>query len=98
MPEVVVIGFDAPDAIEIYQSVNRELGVDPETGSGDWPAPLRSHVAQASDDKRIVVEIWDSQADQERLVERLGAALTAADVPPPTRVEWFARAGAMHRG
>jgi hypothetical protein len=38
--------------------------VDPATGSGDWPAPLRSHGAAASDDKLIVVEIGDSHADQ----------------------------------
>jgi len=98
MPEVVVIEFEAPDAIEIYRSVNRELGLDLETGAGDWPAPLSNHIAAASDNKLIVVEIWDSQADQARFMERLGAAFQAANVPPPTSVEWFALAGAMHRG
>jgi len=98
MPEVVVIEFDAPDAIEIYRSVSRELGIDPATGSGDWPAPLSNHVAAASDNKLIVMEIWDSQADQERFMEQLGAAFKAANVPPPTSVEWFVLAGAMHRG
>lgn len=98
MPEVVVIEFDAPDAIETCRSVSRELGVDPETASGDRPAPLRGAVAGACNDKLIVVEIRDSQADQERLMERLGAALTAANAPPPTSVKWCARAGAMHRG
>jgi hypothetical protein len=28
---------------------------------------------------------------------RLGPALKEANVPPPTRVEWFALAGEMHR-
>jgi len=41
MPEVVVIEFEAPDAIEIYRSVNRVLGLDLETGASGlrWPEP-----------------------------------------------------------
>jgi len=97
MPEVVIIEFEAPDAVEIYRSVSRLLGVDPATGSGDWPAPLSSHVAAASDNKLIVVEIWDSQADQHQFMERLGAAFKEANVSPPTSVEWYALAGEMHR-
>ncbi len=74
------------------------LDVDPSSGSGDWPAPLTSHVAGESGDKLIVVEVWESQAVQEAFMQsRLGPALQEANVPPPTRVEWFALAGEMHR-
>ncbi len=98
MSEVVVIEFDAPEVLEIYNSVNRVLGVDPESGSGDWPVPLISHVAGESGDKLIVVEVWESRADQERFMQsRLGPAFHEANVPQPTRVEWFAKAGEMHR-
>jgi hypothetical protein len=98
MSEVVVIEFDAPGAVEVYNSVNRVLGIDTESGSGDWPAPLISHVAGESGDKLIVVEVWESRADQERFMQsRLGPAFHEAKVPQPTRVEWFAKAGEMHR-
>jgi hypothetical protein len=97
MPEVVVIEFEAPDAIEVYRSVNRLLDVDPATGSGDWPAPLSSHIAAASGSRLIVVEVWDSQADQHQFMERLGAAFKEANVSPPKSVEWFELAGERHR-
>ena len=97
MAEVVVLEFSVPEAVNIYNSVNRILGVDPSDGSGDWPAPLIHHVAGESGDKLIVVEVWESKADQEQFMERLGTAFQEANVPPPTRVEWFNLAGQTHR-
>lgn len=98
MPEVLVLEFTAPEAVEIYKKVSRILGVDPSTGSGDWPAPLISHVAGEAGDKLIVVEVWESKAVQEEFMQsRLGPAFAEADVPAPTRVEWLTLAGAMHR-
>ena len=98
MSEVVVIEFDAPEALAIYNAVNRLLGVDPSSGSGDWPAPLTSHVAGESGDKLIVVEVWESRTVQEEFMRsRLGPAFQEANVPQPTRVEWFTLAGEMHR-
>ena len=99
MPEIIVLEFTAPEAAEIYRSVNRLLGL--EAGSADlgppWPAPLLSHVAGASGDKLIVVEVWESKAAQEEFMGELGAAFEKASVPPPTRVEWFTPVGEMHR-
>ena len=98
MSEVVVIEFDAPEALAIYNAVNRLLGVDPSSGSGDWPAPLTSHVAGESGDKLIVVEVWESRTVREEFMRsRLGPAFQEANVPQPTRVEWFTLAGEMHR-
>lgn len=98
MAEVVVIEFAAPEALELYRSVNRELGIDPDDGSGDWPVPLVHHIAGQSDGKLVVVEIWDSKEGQEEFMPRLQAAFEAAKVPPPARVEWFHLVGQMHRG
>ena len=98
MPEIVVFEFTAPEVAEIYRSVNRVLGN--ESGPSDlstWPAPLLSHVAGASGDKLIVVEVWESKAAQEEFMVELGAAFEKASVPPPTRVEWFTPVGEMHR-
>ena len=98
MAEVLVLEFTAPEAVEIYRSVNRLLGVDPSTGSGDWPPPMTSHVAGESGDKLIVVEVWESRTVQEEFMQsRLAPAFQEANVPQPTRVEWFAHAGEMHR-
>ncbi len=98
MSDVVVIEFDAPRAVEIYDSVNRILGLDPSSGSGDWPDALISHVAGESGDKLIVVEVWESRAAQEAFMQsRLGPAFHGANVPQPKRVEWFILAGEMHR-
>lgn len=96
MPELLVLEFTAPEAVEIYRTVNRDLGL--ESGDGDWPAPMASHVAGESGDKLIVVEVWDSKEDQEEFMKsRLGPALQQANAPAPTRVEWFAHVGEMHR-
>lgn len=97
MAELLVLEFSAPDAVKIYTNVNRILGVDSSTGSGDWPEPLLHHVAGESGDKLIVVEVWESKADQEEFMGRLGATFQEAHVPPPARVEWFNLAGQMHR-
>ena len=97
MAEVVVIEFTSPEAGKLYNSVNRMLNVDASDGSGDWPAPLIHHVAAESGDKLIVVEVWESKADQEQFMTRLGAAFQEANVPQPSRVEWFNLAGQRHR-
>jgi quinol monooxygenase YgiN len=59
---------------------------------------LISHVAGEAGDKLIVVEVWESRAVQEEFMQsRLGPAFQEANVPQPTRVEWFTKAGEMHR-
>jgi len=90
MAEVVVIEFAAPNAVEIYNAVNKELGWEGAPDSDVWPAGMLSHVSAEQGDKLIVVEVWESQAAQgEFMHSQLGPAFAAAGVPQPTRVEWF---------
>lgn len=96
MAEVVVLEFEAPDAVSIYNSVNKILTGDSDTW--EMPPGMISHVAGEAGDKLIVVEVWDSQADQQAFMESaLGPALHEVNAPQPTRVEWFSHAGDEHR-
>jgi hypothetical protein len=78
-----------------YKAVNARLGLDPVTGSGDWPDGLLSHTGAAAPDGRFLVfEVWDSQESQGAfMASRLGPALGKAGVPDPTRIEWLSVAG-----
>jgi hypothetical protein len=90
MAEGLILEFDGLSA-EDYKRVNELLGIDMESGEGDWPAGLHTHVGGASDGGWIVFELWASRADQERfLEERLGPALAEAGIEgPPARMEWI---------
>ena len=48
MAELLILDFEGVDEAD-YLNENKELGLDPETGAGDWPAGLISHVAGVSD-------------------------------------------------
>jgi hypothetical protein len=90
MAEVVVIEFSDPNAVHIYNEVNRILGWEGIPDSEHWPAGMLSHLAGESGDKLVVVEVWESQAAQEAFMHsQLGPAFAEAKVPEPTRVEWF---------
>ena len=81
---------------ELYSSVNAILGLDPASGAGDWPEGMVSHSAgEHSDGNGLTVfEVWESQEAQEAFMgSRLGPALGQAQVPQPTRVEWFSVLG-----
>jgi hypothetical protein len=88
MPEVIVIEVDCDPAL--YPKVNEILGLDVDTGGGDWPEGLLTHVGSGSSGKVVVVEVWQSRADQEAwMSSKLGPALGQVGVPQPTRMEWF---------
>ena len=96
MPEVVVLEFEAADAVSLYNRVNKILSGDSDTW--EMPPGMISHVAGEAGDKLIVVEVWGSQADQQAFMEStLGPALHEGNAPQPTRVEWFSHAGDAHR-
>lgn len=98
MAEVVVIEFSAPDAVAIYHRVNKILGWDSTPSPEQWPAGMLSHIAGEADDKLVVVEVWQSQADQAAFMQsQLGPAFAEAQVPEPTRLEWFANVADLHR-
>jgi len=98
MSEVVVIEFASPGAVEIYRSVNQQLGWDGVPDAAQWPAGMLSQVAGEQGDKLIVVEVWESQAAQgEFMHSQLGPAFAAVSAPQPTRIEWFNCIGDMHQ-
>ena len=89
MPEALILEFTGVSEAE-YAAVNKYLGIDMQTGQGDWPAGLLSHTAGEADDGTfIVLEVWSSRADQDAfMTSRLGAALAAGGVTAPPRVRW----------
>jgi hypothetical protein len=75
MAELLILEFDRVTESE-YRNVNAELGIDPETGKGDWPAGLITHLAGLAEGRAFVVESWTSrEAQAEFMQNRLGAAL-----------------------
>ncbi len=90
MAEVVVLEFSAPDAGSIYMRVNGILGWGGVPGPEIRPEGLISSISGGTDDKLIVVEVWQSKAHQEKFLhEQLGPALGEAKAAQPSRVEWF---------
>jgi len=90
MAEVVVLEFSAPDAGSIYMRVNGILGWGGVPGPEVRPEGLISSISGGTDDKLIVVEVWESQAHQEAFLHnQLGPALGQAQAAQPSRVEWF---------
>jgi hypothetical protein len=96
MSDAIILEFRA--TADDYQAVNTILGLDPETGEGDWPAGLLSHTGCAGDSGTVVVfEVWDSKESQGSFMSsRLGAALDKVGLPEPTRVEWLSVLGEHH--
>jgi hypothetical protein len=89
MADALVLEFDGVDESQ-YRFVSSKLGIDADTGIGDWPAGLVRHSAGPTDGGGFVVlEVWESRDAQAAFMDaRLNAALSAANVPPPSRVTW----------
>jgi hypothetical protein len=90
MSDVPILEFKGVTADQ-YNAVNTNLGIDPETGAGDWPDGLHSHAGAIGDNGNLVVfEVWDSRATQEEFMNsRLGPAIGKAGVPEPSRMDWL---------
>jgi hypothetical protein len=92
MAEALILEFTGTR--EQYDAVNKALGINMETGEGNWPAGMLSHTGAIGGDSLVVFEVWDSVASQEAfMASRLGAALGQVGVSEPRRVEWFSVAG-----
>jgi hypothetical protein len=86
MPYGIVLEF-AGVTKQQYDAVNEKLGIDPATGTGDWPKGLTSHVGGTTPSGLCVVEVWESKADQEAFMSgRLGPAIGEIGLPAPERV------------
>jgi hypothetical protein len=86
----VILEFEGV-TIDEYNAVNAALGIDPESGEGDWPDGLVSHSAGLNEGGHLVVmEVWDTPEHQARFMEgRLGEALGKGGVTePPSSVTW----------
>jgi hypothetical protein len=84
-----------------YEAVNAALGIDPQTGEGDWPDGMVSHTAGLNEDGHLVVmEVWDTPEHQARFMEsRLGEALGKGGVTePPSSVTWIELIAHQHLG
>jgi hypothetical protein len=90
MSEGLILEFDGMGREE-YDAVNVQLGIDQETGEGEWPAGLIFHAAGSKPGGFVAFEVWESRQAQEQFMnERLGRALQAGGVNnPPTRAEWL---------
>jgi hypothetical protein len=90
MADGLILEFDG-FGIEKYEQVNGLLGIDMESGEGDWPAGMLAHTGGAKDGGWVVFEVWASRADQAAFMQdRLGPALAEAGIEgPPARLEWI---------
>jgi hypothetical protein len=97
MAELLVLEFEGVTEAD-YRSVNTQLGLDPDTGKGDWPAGLITHLAGlAGDGHAFVVETWTSRQAQEEFMEnRLGAAMAQGGVAAILNVTWVPLIGEHH--
>ena len=88
MAAELILEFEGVTTKEYY-AVNEALGVDPDTGEGNWPDGLITHAASPLDDGNLVVtEVSDTPEDQATfMVQRLGGAVVRGGITsPPTAV------------
>ena len=88
MPDALVYEFQGVTDAH-YAAVSRHLGIDPQTGEGDWPPGLLSHAAGTADDGTFIVsEVWSSREDQAAWEQKLAPALAANGVTVIPHVRW----------
>ena len=69
MSELLLLEFEGFGA-DVYERVNDLLGIDMDSGEGDWPAGLHTHLAGPTEGGGwIVVEVWESQEDQDEFMK-----------------------------
>jgi hypothetical protein len=95
MAEAIIFEVDCDPAL--YAKVNQSLGLDPATRGGDWPTGLRTHIGAGDGNLVVVFEVWDSRAEQESWMGKLGPALGEVGVPQPRRMEWLTVLGQYER-
>jgi hypothetical protein len=91
MTAELILEFEGVTTKE-YFAVNKVLGIDYETGEGDWPDGLVAHSAGFNEAGHLVViEVWDTPEHQAAFMDgRLGEALAKGGVTgPPSSVTWI---------
>ena len=86
----LILEFDGVGRAQ-YDAVNAEVGIDMDSGEGDWPPGLLFHAGAAKPGGWLVFEVWESRDAQGRFMnEPLGRALQDGGITdPPSRVEWL---------
>ncbi len=99
MAELLMLDFDGVDEAT-YLKINAELGLNAQTGAGDWPAGLITHVAGVSGNGHgYVIEVWESQqAQADFMNSRLGAAMAAGGMTAAPQVTWARVVGHQNPG
>lgn len=99
MAELLVLEFDGVDETD-YANVNAQLGIDPQTGAGEWPAGLITHLAGVKEGgSAYVIEVWESQqAQAEFMQSRLSAAMSAGGITATPKVTWARLVGHHNPG
>ena len=78
MSELLILEFEGFGAKD-YDKVNDLLGINQDTGEGDWPAGLHTHMAGPTEGGGwIVVEVWETQADQDAFMKYTSRSSAAA--------------------
>ena len=90
MPAQLILEFEGVTTKE-YDAVNAVLGIDPATGSGEWPDGLQVHAAGLNEAGHLVVTRSGTPEHQARFMKgRLGAALAEGGIEgPPSCVTWI---------
>jgi hypothetical protein len=90
MADALIFEFDGLSRKD-YDAVNAALGIDHETGAGEWPDGLIFHSGSEKPGGLVVFEVWESKAHQEAFMNgRLGKALQEGGATaPPARLEWL---------
>ena len=86
---------------EEYRAVNKALGIDPDTGEGNWPDGMIAHSAGLNDAGNLtVLEVWDTPGHQAAFMEgRLLKALQEGGITePPASVTWIELETFRHLG
>ncbi len=100
MAAELILEFEGVTTKE-YFAVNEALGIDPDTGEGNWPDGLVAHSAGLNEAGHLVViEVWDTPEHQAKFMEeRLGEALAKGGVTgPPSSVTWIELVAHQHLG
>ncbi len=77
---------------EEYWAVNKELGIDADSGEGNWPEGMVAHSAGLNEaGNLVVIEVWDTPGHQSKFMEeRLGPALVKGGIAgPPSSIAWI---------
>jgi hypothetical protein len=95
---MLILEFDGVTEAD-YQTVSTALGIDLDTGKGDWPPGLITHITGIDGNRGFVIESWTSrEAQAEFMQNRLGPAMSEGGLTVTPKVTWATVVGEYHPG